>query len=89
MAAESTVADFVGQESPLGDAADIMKDMGALAVWSLSGAKPGNGIDQLLDDDVRVRVCVLVVGARCCLETSSLIISLELHSTPAALRWTF
>ena len=49
---ESTQADFTGQESPFSDGSDHIRDIGSLAVWSLSGAKPGNGVDQLLDDDV-------------------------------------
>lgn len=53
MAAESTQADFVGQESPFGEDADTFKDLCTQAVWSVSGAKPGNGVDQLIDDDVR------------------------------------
>ena len=53
MAAESTQADFVGQEAPYGPDDASLKDIGSLAVWSLSGAKPGNGVDQLLDGDVR------------------------------------
>lgn len=48
---ESAHADYVGEESPAADGS-FLKDIGSLAVWSLSGAKPGNGIDQLLDDDV-------------------------------------
>jgi hypothetical protein len=45
-----------------------MRDISLQGVWSLSGAKPGNGVEQLLDDNVRalrfpsacVRVCVCV-----------------------------
>lgn len=29
-----------------------MRDISSQAVWSLSGAKLGNGVDQLLDDNV-------------------------------------
>lgn len=50
--AESTQADFVGKEAPIGDDDDDFKDVGTTAVWMLSGAKPGNGVDQLLDGDV-------------------------------------
>lgn len=28
------------------------REIGALAVWSLSTAKPGNGVEQLRDDNI-------------------------------------
>ena len=38
-----------------------MREVGSQAVWSLSGAKPDNGVARLLDDNVRGRV-VLAAG---------------------------
>lgn len=31
---------------------DDMQEIGKAAMWKISCAKPGNGIDQLIDDDV-------------------------------------
>jgi hypothetical protein len=44
---------IVAVESPV-DGKEPLRDISHLGVWSLSGAKPGNGVDQLLDDNVRV-----------------------------------
>jgi len=33
------------------------REVGSHAVWALSGAKPGNGVAQLLDDEVGLSVC--------------------------------
>lgn len=54
-----------------------MREVGREAVWSLSGAKPGNGVSYLLDDNVRSPIacgtcmCLLYLSRACDAQTDS------------------
>lgn len=67
--AGSEAAEHAADAEPLPVADDIdadgMREVGDDAVWSLSTAKPGNGVVQLRDNNVRGADCAVVHAFVC------------------------